>query len=116
VTGAVNKTYTVDWGDGTAVSSVVVPLPACGASFVTSTAERTLAHSYAAVGNYTAKLKVERSDTSEFFTRTQAVVADKTALQYLYRLARHTLSNTSLSLAAAAESLYTLMNGYAKAE
>jgi hypothetical protein len=112
VSGAATKTYTVDWGDATAVSSFASPLPACGSTFVVSTAERTLTHSYATVGNYTAKLKVQRSDSTEIFTRTQEVVADKTAFQYLLHLASYTFFAAQNNVANAATSFYTMIHGY----
>lgn len=114
VTGAVTKTYTVDWGDGTAPSVVPVALAACGTSFVAASGERTATHSYATVGNYTAKLKAQRSDSTDIFTRTQDVVADKTALQYMVHMARAVAGKTQESVAAAALSFYTMMNGYTR--
>lgn len=112
--GAITKTYTIDWGDGTPVAVKTVPVPACGATYAASTAEVTETHSYATVGNYTAKLKVQRSDSADIFTRTQEVVADKTVMQYLLRLAGYTLGNAQNAVASAATSFYTMMNGYAE--
>lgn len=115
---AVTKTYTVDWGDGTPVGSHVAQLAACSAGFAAATADQVLVHTYATVGTYTAKLKVQRSDSADIFTRTQDVVADKTAFQYLWRLTQYAFGHAgdavANSVAAAATSVYTLMNGYAE--
>jgi hypothetical protein len=102
--------YTVDWGDGTPVSTQSVSAPACTGAYVQNLTDKTLTHQYTVEGNFTAKLSVKRSDVPTTWIKTRDVVVDHTAFDYMLRRFTMLGTDTAQNIAGVAQAFFSIIN------
>lgn len=74
--------YTIDWGDGSAKNTYTKTLNSCdGDTFALTTEDKSYAHTYEEIGDYTVTLTVRKDNIGTSYKLNRNVVVDKSALR-----------------------------------